>query len=327
VAVRGCSAQPHHHHLGHPSGRQVSGSELPVLSSLCASHPLPTSLAGPALHGTPSDTTGSGGNSSQSALPQQGLVGPASDPPATGHPLQQHHHLLDAGAAASRSTASPSLAPAAVYSTVGLTTFSPYPVSSCLNSSSSGSSSTTVLSGPQPQSSACCNISLPVPKRHTSGPLSASFSASAASGAGSSGQTAPSAGPRTAPVLLVTDSSTQTLAPDSTVVAPPAHAPNPFLFPQFHPKRPQPSAASSDKHAGPATTAAAAEMLSLGHYAAMANRLPFPCQTLRRRSADPSELYRSRQSLRLGLARSTSASPSRWNAHTNTRTNRLFFLL
>ena len=53
------------------------------------------------------------------------------------------------------------------------------------------------------------------------------------------------------------------------------------------------------------------DKLILAQYSNIHNKIPFPDLTTRRRSADPSEIYRSRQSLKLGSARSGSASPSR----------------
>ena len=69
-----------------------------------------------------------------------------------------------------------------------------------------------------------------------------------------------------------------------------------FLFPLYNPNM--------------KSVDACLDHLSLSQYATASHRIPFPSQTTRRRSADPSELYRSKQSLRLGLARSGSASPN-----------------
>ena len=74
---------------------------------------------------------------------------------------------------------------------------------------------------------------------------------------------------------------------------------NPFVFP-------------SENLSSMKTVDAGLDNLSLSQYSALSHKIPFPSQTTRRRSADPSEIYRSRQSMRLGLsARSGSASPKR----------------
>ena len=175
-------------------------------------------------------------------------------------------------------------------------------------SSSNSKSSITAIPAP-PQQLVDSKTGVLPGKRHTSGPA-----------ATTAVTTAPVVGgPVTAPVLLlVTDSSTQTVA---TTGSQPLHHPsNPFLFPQFLPKRQlPPTSAATSMEKLPSTPA---EVLTVGQYTALAHRLPVPSQTLRRRSADPSELYRSRQSLRLGLARSTSASPNRCQP-TPTRTQPL----
>ena len=74
---------------------------------------------------------------------------------------------------------------------------------------------------------------------------------------------------------------------------------NPFVFPK-------------DNTSNLKAVDAGLDNLSLSQYSALSHKIPFPSQTTRRRSADPSEIYRSRQSMRLGLsARSGSASPKR----------------
>ena len=74
---------------------------------------------------------------------------------------------------------------------------------------------------------------------------------------------------------------------------------NPFVF-------------SKDNPSNLKTVDGSLDNLSLSQYSALSHKIPFPSQTTRRRSADPSEIYRSRQSMRLGLsARSGSASPNR----------------
>ena len=74
-----------------------------------------------------------------------------------------------------------------------------------------------------------------------------------------------------------------------------------FLFPLYN--------------AGLKSVDAGLDNLGLSQYASAAARIPFPAQSTRRRSADPSELYRTsrrhQQTALLGLARSGSASPNR----------------